>query len=230
MESLTNTLLDDKSDDSLDWLIHTPVYLTWSCVSSDDARQLPVLWYRTNETVRRSTAFGLLLLKNGDTIIHINNYHPVLSNFHMLHGHGCSERAASALLSLLQQAYMLNFDDGDFCRFIVDNAIFDRKTGSPKLFCTEVTRILAQLLRIDRDRRWTILIHDVDSLGKDVAIEIDRLLSRLLNASSWLRVANLKVAAIGQEPKKMPQLVPHAAVVDDKTEYSGMTGAGSYTQ
>ncbi|KAI0419145.1 hypothetical protein F5X98DRAFT_82207 [Xylaria grammica] len=182
-----------------------------------ERRHLPVLWCETDDSESTAAALGQRLAQDGDTIIHMTSNLPLLS-ITSLDGME-SKQGISTLLFLIQQAYMLASEDSDFPNFIVESGIFDRRPDKIRMLSAEAATIFARLLKSDPDRKWTLLIHNADSMHKVVASEIGRLLGRLLEPSSQLRVQFFRVVVCGENTSEIPQLARYSAVVDKTTEY-----------
>lgn len=223
-DGLNETFLDPPSEDILDWLLSTSGYRIWSGDRTDISKQKSIIWCQTDNAPPTANALGQLLLQEEDVfLIHVTNNHPSLSELQQLKALGCSKHAISLLFSVLQQTYALHcqHDYIEFSPFVVESGLFHHKSGATQNMGMRVSRAFAELLKGDPQKGWTIIIHDVDSLHKDAAIEIEKLLARLFGGSPGFNVDRLRVVAIGQDPGKMPQVARHCTVIKGHTEYLG---------
>ncbi|KAI0814593.1 hypothetical protein GGR55DRAFT_438734 [Xylaria sp. FL0064] len=209
--------LNYSPNNCLDWLLYASIYRTWSRMWLHERRQLPVLWCKTDEPELTAAALGQRLLQDGDSVIHMTQNLPVLSVASL---DGTENKLGlSALLFLIQQAYMIASVDFDFPAFIIESGIFDRRPDRIKILGAEAATIFARLLKSDPDRKWTLLIHNADSMHKTIASEVGKFLGRLLEPSSQLRVQQFRVVICGGRTSDIPQLARYCAVVDRTTEY-----------
>jgi hypothetical protein len=162
------------------------------------------------------------LLEEGASLIHVSSSSPPLANLSMVKSLGYSERATSALLSLVLQAFEATVRGGDFPQYLTHSGILAVTPGHAKNLGQEVTKVFANLLLMDETRKWRIMINDVDDLEKEAISEIGKVLGRLVEPSSPYRMNNLRVAVLGEDPIHFPTVARHVAVVDENTEYLGM--------
>ncbi|KAH7175226.1 hypothetical protein EDB81DRAFT_769469 [Dactylonectria macrodidyma] len=131
-----------------------------------------------------------------------------------------SEWAASALLSMLQQVYMGNSIDEDFPVYLIEKNVLQYERGKLTLRTDKIATVLARLLDMNPQRKWIVLVHDLDSLRDDVKTEVGKMLGGLIETSSTTRTRNLRVAMVGGDLKTVPELSRHFGVIHNKTEYS----------
>jgi hypothetical protein len=224
VNDINERCLNRQPDDVNDWVMFTSAYRNWIGFSSEELRY-PVLWCKTSDTASISMNLAHRSLSEGFVIHHITTDGPDLFGLSCLQALGCSLQTMSILLSILCQAYMMNShgsdDAQDFTTFIIESGMFDRKLGRQKATGAEASRVLSRILRRDGGKKRTFLIHNVDSLYKDTKTEISRVLGRLLETTSNMRVEGVRVAASGSDPNDLQQISRLSAIVDPGTEYLG---------
>jgi hypothetical protein len=216
-----NTMCCYQPDDSLDWVVHTSPYRGWKDFSSNDQKVLPGLWCQIEDAPQPFTALGNLLLCDNTSLIHFNDSNPSLTQLSTVKDLGIKPKTVSALFSILQQVCMLCGTQETFSTFVASQHLLPAKPREPKYLGSMISKLVAKLLQGDPDRKWVVLIHDADALDEEVAVEVGSLLTRLVQTRSPLHTPNLRIAALGTDPQKIPALSRHSAVVDKNTEWLG---------